>query len=405
MNPRSRRRLRWAVPLAVIAGTALVTSLPRALPAGADPVPVLPVLTPAQLLDKVRATSVDALSGDVTYSTNLGLPDLGSLGVRTGSALDLLTGTHTAHVWYDGAEHVRLGLDAPQAETHWIRNGTELWSWDSTSQAVKHVSLPAQAPDAADPTDPADPTDATDPAGEADAAVPAVDPVAAAGDLLAAIDPTTAVSVRTPGYVAGRPVYELVVSPRSELSTIAAGVVSVDAATGLPLAVRIEAKGATSPAVQIRFTSISFDRPAASVFAFTPPPGATVTEATDASQLLPFGTLGRGGDGPRRAARSAAAGSAPSEGATPDVGRATATAERARASTVGSGWETVAIASNVALGRQFQSLFASAPSVTVNGVTGHVLTTRLINVLVLDDGRLAVGAVTPAALQAAVAGA
>ena len=392
MKPRARRRLRWVAPIAVLAGTALVASLPNMLPAGADPVPVLPVLTPAQLLDKVRTTTVAALSGDVTFSTSLGLPDLGSLGVRSGTALDLVTGTHTAHVWYDGPERVRVGLDAPQAEQHWIRNGTDLWSWDSDTQSVHHVTLPAQDP-STDPADAADPAD-----------VPALDPVAAADALLAAIDPTTSVTVRTPGYVAGRPVYELVVSPRSAASTIADGVVSVDAATGLPLAVRIDAKGATAPAVQVRFTAISFDRPAASVFAFSPPPGARVTEDATASDLLP---LGIGGRDAARAARKAERASgataglrAPADGSAPSARTATA-GSKTHGKVVGSGWESVAVVTDLALGRQFQTLFANAPAVTVGGTTGHLLTTRLLNVLVLDDGRVLVGAVTPETLQAA----
>ena len=396
MKPRARRRLRWVAPVAVLAGTALVASLPNMLPAGADPVPVLPVLTPAQLLDKVRTTTVAALSGDVTFSTSLGLPDLGSLGVRSGTALDLLTGTHTAHVWYDGPERVRVGLDAPQAEQHWIRNGTDLWSWDSDTQSVHHVTLPAQDP-ATDPADAADPAD-----------VPALDPVAAADALLAAIDPTTSVTVRTPGYVAGRPVYELVVSPRSAASTIADGVVSVDAATGLPLAVRIDAKGATAPAVQVRFTSISFDRPAASVFAFSPPPGAHVTEDATASDLLPLGIGGR--DGTRAARKAARASGATAEVRAPADGsalptRAATAGAKPNGKVVGSGWESVAVVTDLALGRQFQTLFANAPVVTVGGTTGHLLTTRLLNVLVLDDGRVLVGAVTPETLQAAAAAA
>ena len=66
---------------------------------------------------------------------------------------------------------------------------------------------------------------------------------------------------------------------------------------------------------------------------------------------------------------------------------------------------SVAIISGVDVGRQLQQLFASSPAVTVGTTTGHLVTTRLVNVLVLDDGRIAVGAVTPEALVAAVASA
>ena len=44
----------------------------------------------------------------------------------------------------------------------------------------------------------------------------------------------------------------------------------------MPLRVQVFARGATSPAFQLGFTSISFGMPAASNFTFTPPPGAKV---------------------------------------------------------------------------------------------------------------------------------
>jgi len=71
MNLRTKRRLRWLVPTAVVAVTAGITSASSIAPAGADPVPVLPVLTPAQLLDKVRNVQVTTLTGDVTLSSHL----------------------------------------------------------------------------------------------------------------------------------------------------------------------------------------------------------------------------------------------------------------------------------------------------------------------------------------------
>jgi hypothetical protein len=50
-------------------------------------------------------------------------------------------------------------------------------------------------------------------------------------------------------------------------------------------------------------------------------------------------------------------------------------------------------------------LLDGATQVTLaNGVTGRLITTPLVSVLVLDDGRVAVGAVTPEALEHAVAG-
>jgi outer membrane lipoprotein-sorting protein len=376
MKLRTRRRLRWAVPAAALAALAGVTSVSRVLPADADPVPVLPALTPAELLAKVHDASVTTLSGDIRLSTRLGLPDLGSLGVQGGTLLDLLSGDHVAHVWIDGPERVRVAVDRPQAESDWIRNGTDLWSWDSSTQRVTHSTL-------ADPTEPGAPD-----------GVPGPDPATVAAELLAAIDPTTAVSVQTPGYVAGRPVYELVVAPRSDKSTIGDGVISVDAATGLPLAVRIDARGATSPAFQVEFTSLSFDKPDDARFAFTPPPGATVVQTADPLRALTAGPMGRDEHRVRRAAPDAV------DGSTPDV----PTGTTSHVTTIGSAWETVALISGLDVGRQLQPWLAGSPAIAVGSQSAHLVSTSLVNVLVLDDGRVAVAAMTPEAMAAAIAG-
>jgi hypothetical protein len=69
---------------------------------------------------------------------------------------------------------------------------------------------------------------------------------------------------------------------------------------------------------------------------------------------------------------------------------------------VGTDWGTVAIISGMHLGGEMQSILENAPTVTGPAGSGHLITTALVNVLVLDDGRIAIGAVTPEALQAAV---
>ncbi|MEP6661390.1 MAG: hypothetical protein ABJD24_15865 [Acidimicrobiales bacterium] len=364
MPASRRRRLRWLAPLAVVAIAAGGSTLNRILPASADAVPNLPPITAAQLLEKVAAADLSTLSGDVKLSTHLGLPDLGSLGVSgSGTILDLLSGNQTGHLWIAGPTHVRTAIDAPSAESDWILNGSDAWAWDSRTQHVTHATV-------------------TPGAG---ATKPPLDPVDAAQRLLATIDPSTTVSVRTPGFVAGRPVYELVLSPRSKNSTVSAAVIAIDASTGVPLEVRVEARSSTTPAVDLKFTSISYDPPAASTFAFTPPPGASVTEADNASSLLPIGSHSRG---ERRRLDQPQVPSG-SEGP-------------ANVQVSGTNWDTVVIVSQMALGHQVEELLSNATSVSVASGTARLLTTTLVNVAFLDDGRIAIGAVTPAALEAAI---
>jgi outer membrane lipoprotein-sorting protein len=371
------------VPVAAIISVAAVGAAPHLMPAGADPVPNLPPLTAAELLVKVRTASVQTFSGDIKLTANLGLPDLGSLGsfgaAGTGSVLDYLSGTHTAQVWADGPQHLRLAVQSTGAESDWIRNGSDVWAWDSRDQSVTHATIP---PDVTDNV-PAD-TGATTPPT----------PAQLAQEILAQVDPTTAVSVETPGYIAGRPVYELVLAPKSSDSTIATATVSVDAATGAPLDTKITARGASSPAIELGFTSISFDQPGTSVFSFTPPPGSTVTETA-----APIDLAGLGGRAFDKAEHGRPEAADTSEAPNATVPTA---APSETITTAGTGWTSVAVISGVPLGGEIQSILANAQTVNGPAGSGRLITTALINVVVLDDGRVAVGAVTPDALLAAI---
>ena len=381
MTLRARSLGRWSVPVAVLAGITGFAVVPHVLPASAA-VPSLPPITPIELLNKVRSSNVRALSGTVKMSSHLGLPDLGALGVGQGTMLDLLTGSHTSHIWVDGPEHLRVALDAPSAESDWIRNGTDLWAWRSDTQTVQHTVLAADTPDATDATE-AKPSET-------------VDPTVMAGNALAMIEPSTTITVRTPDYIAGRAAYELVLTPKSANSTVGDIAIGIDAENGVPLAVRIDAKNSTNPAISVAFSQISYATPDASTFAFSPPPGSTVSETADATSLLPIGQSRHDHHGDRRNKN----GSAPSSPvSTTDVGT---TATNNGITTVGSDWDSVVIVSGQSVGGQLGGLLSSATTVQTAAGPAKLISTSLVNALVLDDARIAVGAVTPAALAAAV---
>ena len=374
---RRRRLLTWSVPAALAVGVAAVAAVPKLVPAGADPVPNLPDLTPAQLLVKATTANVTTFSGQVTLDVNLGLPDLGSLGAIDGTGVDLLSGSHTASVWADGPQQVRVELDAPGAENDWIRNGSDLWAWNSRDQSVSHASVPADT--------------ATEPPP---ATMPTPDQLAQ--ELLAKVDPTTAVSVRTPAFVAGRPVYELVLTPRSANSTVQEVTLAVDAATGLALDAKVVAKTTGTPALELGFDNVSFDQPAPSEFDFTPPPGATVTEATN-----PLALLGLGGHEPGTGEHRTKV-RAPAETASPSTTVPGPSAALHGATVVGQAWDSVVIADRVPTAGPLAAVIGNGQPITTPGGSGKLITTNLVNVIVLDDGRVAAGAVTPEALAAAI---
>jgi outer membrane lipoprotein-sorting protein len=362
------RRLRWLSPLAVLAVIVGLVTVPAQL-ASASP-PSLPALTARQLLTRVQSGHPPtAYSGTIRLTSNLGIPNLSQLAGPEGSGLDvlsLLSGSHDARVWFDGPQRARVALvDQQLSETDFVRNGGDLWIWQSDGSQVTHRHLDATAPQR---------HGSQAPAGSP---VPAPDQVAR--EFIAKVDPSTAISLRSPTWVAGRAVYRLVLSPRAAASTVSQVVIAVDSATGLPLRVAVVAKGQGKPAMEVGFRSISFARPAASTFSFTPPPGS---HAADNPLSI--------GPGPRRFHRAG-------RGPVPPSPALTA----GHAEVLGQGWTAVLVARGIRVPGALGPVLKAATAVS----GGRLLQTPLVNVLLLDDGRVAAGAVTPATLESAVAGA
>lgn len=348
-------RSRWTIPAA---GATAVAAALVISPMVADASPSLPPRTAAELLASTTAAADHPFSGTVVETARLGLPDLpmGGAGSTSLSATSLVTGSHTARVWYAGPGRSRIALVGDLAESDVIRNGTDAWTWSSATNTAQHLTLPSETAKAPTPT-----IDVT--------------PAQAAAKALAAIDPTTTVTVEGTASIAGRSAYELVLAPRDAGSLVAQVRLAIDSVTSTPLRVEVFARGAGKPAFETAFTSITFATPDPAVFAFSPPRGAKVTEQT--------------------------MGAAPAPGARPDAAK-----DAAQPTVVGTGWTSVAVIKGVDLSAaggnaQLSTLLRSAKQVSGSYGTGRVVTTALVSALLLDDGRLLVGAVTPAVLEQA----
>lgn len=351
-SSRTARRLRWALPVGVGAVAAAVAVVPGAATAG--DAPVLPPRTAADLLAQLGSSDVAALSGTVVETARLGLPELPAGAGGSTGPLALATGSTTLKVWYDGPERQRIAILGALAEYDAVHSGRDLWTYSSGSHGVTHAVLPdggkagtarGDRPALADPGTLATPRDA-------------------AGAVLAAVDPTTAVTVDPTARVAGRPAYQLVLTPRDPATLVASVRVALDSATGTPLRVQVWGTGdRTNPALEVGFTDVSFARPDASVFDFSAPPGATVTE-----QQLPAGGVDRPADTADPTRRPEAAGVAPE--------------------VLGQGWTAVLRFPAGQVPSQLDQI-----ATPVEG--GRVLRTALGSVLITDDGRVLAGAVAP----------
>lgn len=364
---------RWipavAVPAVVVVATAVTGGVVSS--ASAD----LPEKSPQEVLALAGSSEVSAFSGTLEQRSDLGLPDVSALSGGSGgsgdsseavsSALDLVTGSHTARVYADGPEKLRVQVLDTLAERDAVRNGDELWLYDSEEQTAVHATLAAGAAEGA----PALPG--------ADGSVPTPDELAS--EFLAAVDPSTDVSLGAEHSVAGRDAYSLVLTPRTDDTLVGSVAIAVDAESGMPLEVQVFARGESSPAFEVGFTELSLETPAASLFDFTPPAGTEVTEKELAAH---GGPEGGGGDG------SGSGSLGGPEGSEPIV--------------TGEGWSSIV---ETTLGGDLTELTSnplfSQLATPVDG--GDVLQTALISVLLTDDGRVLAGAVPAELLQQAAA--
>ena len=362
-----KKSTRWAtaaaVPVAVIAASIVVPAVSAT--ADVD----LPDKTPQQVLALAASSSGASYSGTVEQTSDLGLPDVSAQATGGGSssdaagALELLSGSHTAKVYADGATKQRVQVIDQLAERDVIRDGSSVWAYDSKTKEATHATLPDQG---------STPTPSALPDGTA---VPQT-PAELADLVLSSVEPTTTVTADSDVRVAGRDAYQVVLTPKDSSTLVASATLTVDAETGVPLKVVVAAKGQSDPALSAGFTSVDFGAPAASVFAFTPPADATVTDVT-----VPTGASGRShGD-----------------------------AAHAEKTVIGSGWSTI-VGVTPAAGSSDGTSSTDADAqglldqLTTKVDGGRVLETSLVSVLLTDDGRVFAGAVDASTLQAAVAG-
>ncbi|MDX6210562.1 MAG: hypothetical protein QOE24_2953 [Frankiales bacterium] len=351
-------RLRWAVPGGVAAAVA-VASLTNTVSASASGRPKLPARTAAQLLATLDKAQPPQLSGTVVESVHLGLPDLPNIGGASVGDSDLtlqnlVSGSHTLRVFYGGPDQQRVALLGTTSESDVVHNGSVLWTYSSSTRAVTKATLKS-------------PTESAATAAPNSAA--SMTPTAEAQKALAAIDPTTAVTVDRTAYVAGRSAYQVLLTPRDSRSLIGSVRIALDATTSVPLRVQVFAHGATSPAIQVGFTDITFGAPDASIFKFVPPAGSTVK-----TQELPL-VGSQSGKAPLHAPAGA-----------PDT------------KVIGSGW-TAVVQTSMTQSAQNSTAQGLLDKVSTPVAGGRLVTSALISVFLADDGRVFAGPVSGADLQ------
>lgn len=383
---------RWLIPILAavvfIGGGSAVAAIATAGHRAPAPPEV------SQLLADVSQAHVRGLSGTIVQDSNLGIPELPGLGDGQSSDLQsLVSGSHTLRVWYAGPKHVRLSLLGQFGESDVVRNGPDLWVWNSKARTATHRTIPSSLPGASR-------------AGSMMRQGPGVrdlTPQGAARALLRVVGKSTKVTTGSNTTVANRPAWQLVLTPRTTSTLVGHVNIAIDTATKVPTRLQVFARGSSKPAFDVGYTSFDPTTPSMSVFGFNPPPGTKVTNKVGPlfGGVLhhPLQQMGQHQMMQHQMMQRM------QSGATPPVQAPKLT---------GSGWGTVVVTQLPQPGRsaghapngaglgQLGAIMQQLPKVSGSWGSGHLLQGTLFSVLVTDAGQVAVGAVPPEQLYAAL---
>ena len=208
-----------------------------------------PSLPPIQA-DRVLASTLESLarpvtiSGDVQTRIDLGLPEVPSSLGGEGGPVAMIAGTQRFRVWHS-PDGLRVAHVLDVSEQDLIVNRSEAWWWDAGDMKATKIAfadvgaLAAAGPAAAWMVGDGDDRAA---ARAAAAAAAASDPLTASRQAMQALAPFASVSVEGTGEVAGRAVYDLQLTPRSQRTLIGRVDLAIDAESWLPLRFEVIAR-------------------------------------------------------------------------------------------------------------------------------------------------------------------
>ncbi|MDJ1133732.1 LolA family protein [Streptomyces iconiensis] len=417
IQPRKTRSkaVRYGVPAAVAGVAALTVGLVPALASTGNP--DLPKISAEKLVAKMAASDVQHMSGTVKINTDLGLPSIpgsgsggggfgggpgagsgaedGSGGKKdSGSAaspdsklMELASGEHTLRFAADGPDKQRLSVMEDAAEYSLIHNDRDVWGFDSGTNSAWHAKAPRDAKGKAPGTDHEKMPDS-------------VTPQKAAEQALKAVGKSTSVSVEGTAKIAGRDAYQLVIKPKGAPDTTVESIrIAVDADNGVPLKFTLTPKEGDKPAIDIAYAKVDFGKPSAGTFDFKPPKGTKVTEAKPHAK--PGGKAfdgkkhdGKKFDGEKPGLSGLAGLDIVNKGAS-DWNKV-ASFDTGMPGGIGGKNGPAGKEGEAGKGgdRAEKLLDGLTDEVKGDFGTGRVVSTRLVNALMTDDGKVYVGAVT-----------
>lgn len=404
---RNGKAAKYAVPVAVLAVAAASIGLVPALASGGDP--DLPEISAEELVAKIAESDVEQFSGTVETRTDLGLPGGSLAGLVSGGApasesgdvdpasklRSLLTGEHTVKVAVDGEDRQRASIAGDAGEYTYVHNAGTVWGYDSAAKTAYKGTAPGGDERDGNPS-------------ESAKGLEKANPQQLAKELLAGLEDTTSVSVSGTTSVADRDAYQLSLKPRDAPdSTIEDLRIAVDADNGVPLKITLNAASGGDPIGELGFTEVDFSKPDTSTFDFTPPEGTKVIEGDDLEKELGEGA-GQGERGKLDLDEIPGLEGVPGLGGLGGADDAKGGVSGLETKVVGKGWSSVLAVTadggsgaapsgergSPDAGQMGKLLDAFTDRAEGDFGTGRVVSTKVVNALLTDDGSVYVGAVT-----------
>ncbi len=352
------RYLGVAVPAGIVGLSLLLAATTPSLVSAQSP--SLAATTPSQLLGDVLGATPQPLVGTLSETASLLPSGLSLASTPLSSISPFLSGNQTFDLWRGSSNEYRIQYSSATSEIDFYDNSVTAWLWNSASQTATKLSVPA-----------------------ATSTATYQDPQLLADQIISKLSLYSNVTLGANTFVGGVPAYDLKVSPIQSQSTISRVDIYIDARYDQVLGVTVHTQGQSAPTFSLQYQTISFTTPPTSIFDFTPPSSATVkTPSNTASGTSTSGS---------------------------SATSTTLSSLEAQAQKIGSGWEVV----HVLPKGSYQDLMASAPSSYSSEVSlikaletpvvapqgpSEAISTPMVNVLILPDGRLLYGTVQQSVL-------
>jgi outer membrane lipoprotein-sorting protein len=371
-----------AALVVVLAGSAVAV----AASGGGGPTPPAKPLAQA-IHDAFAGPELTGVTARISFTNNL-FPS-GALTGTTGTAL--MTGAN-GRLWLNqNGGRIELQSDAGDVQIVW--DSSKVTVYDASSNTAYVADLPAQ---------PA-------PATGANSGPPSLDQITT---FLTDLGKHWTVSGAQPSDVAGEAAYTVSVAPSHAGGLLGSAELAWDAAQGVPLKIAGYAQGSSAPALALEVKQISFGAVPDSDIAISVPAGAKTID------------LSSGGNGTGQADGSAApvTGLAAVQAAAPfsvvapdtlvglplqDIRLVGDTGQKTVVAVYGQGLGAVVVierAQDTSTGQQGNGSLSSLPTVSLDGISAHELSTQLGTIIGWDRAGISyvlAGSVPTAAAEAA----